>query len=182
MLPPPPVLAPPLGAADAAALDDTSGVGAVGVAVAVAELGTGAGLDGVVLDGAGVDGAVLDGAGLDGAGLEGAGLDGDGVVVQVGVGVGVGLWQWWHVPVGDGDGDRLWPQSPPPPPPGCPLSPAVEAPDSGVACAAVAPSSSIPTPRAKLQARIRMRWGISRSFSLDHSLRSFRVRQAKQGA
>src|SRR6266566_2579627 len=133
MLPPPPVLAPPLGAADAAALDDTSGVGAVGVAVAVAELGTGAGLDGVVLDGAGVDGAVLDGAGLDGAGLEGAG------------------------PVGDGDGDRLWPQSPPPPPPGCPLSPAVEAPDSGVACAAVAPSSSIPTPRAKLQARIRMR-------------------------
>ena len=102
MLPPPPVLAPPLGTAVAAALDDTSGVGAVGVGVgaaALAELVTGAGLEG---------GAGLDAGGLTGGGLDGGGVDlhvqvGDGVGV-VGVGVGVGVWQW-HPP--DGAGDEL---------------------------------------------------------------------------
>jgi hypothetical protein len=90
---------------------------------------------------------------------------------QVDVGVGDGVWQW-HRPDGDGD---------------CPFRPVAEtaaltlAADCGVACAAVAPSSSIPTPRAKQHARIRMRLGISRSFSLDHSIRSYRVaRQSRQ--
>jgi hypothetical protein len=107
MLPPPPVLAPPLGTAVAAALDDTSGVGAVGVAVA--ELGTGAGLDaggleGVAggLDGGGVDLHVQVG---DGVGVGGVGV---GVGVwhwHVGLGAGVGLWWQWHPP--DGAGDEL---------------------------------------------------------------------------
>jgi hypothetical protein len=143
MLPPPPVLAPPAGAADAltAALDDTSG--------------DGAGLEAAGLDGAGLDAGGLDAGGLDGAGLDAGGLDdvgvGVGLQVLVGVGVGVGVW------LPDGDGV---------PPPGCPLTPAAETPvaawaaDLGVACAAVAPSSNATTPRAKQPARIRMRMGM----------------------
>jgi hypothetical protein len=155
MLPPPPVFAPPAGAA---ALDEVSGDGAVAAGLgAVGEAVTEALTDG---DGAGVDGAGLEGAGLDGVGF-GVGLPvqvGFGVGV-VGVGVGVGVWQW-HFD-GDGDGDGLWP------PPGCPLTPAA---DLGVACAVVAPSSSATTPRAKQPARIRMRMGMYVTLLIARSL------------
>ena len=84
MLPPPPVLAPPVGTAVAVALSVVSGVGA-GVCGLV-ELGTGAGLDGAALDGGG-------GGGLEVGGVVGGGVVGGGVGVfeQVGVGFGVGL-------------------------------------------------------------------------------------------
>ncbi len=112
MLPPPPVLAPPLGAAPTAALDDASGAGAVGVAVTEVGDGTGAGLEAGGLDGAaGLEGgAGLDAGGLEGGGLDAGGLDDVGVgvgVVQVGVGVGFGLPWWRQLPAGDGDGDEL---------------------------------------------------------------------------
>lgn len=157
MLPPPPVLAPPVGAALALALPVVSGAGGV----AVVELGAGAAL---VELGAGVGGAVVGlVGGVGGAVVELDGV-GFGVFEHVGVGVGVGFglqwWPYWHD--GDGDGDGV----PPPPPP-------------GAACAAVAPSSSIATPRAKLHARIWIRLGISRSFWLGRSFRSNLVRQGK---
>jgi hypothetical protein len=93
MLPPPPVLAPPVGAAVALALTVVSGVG-TWVGVAVAELGAGVAVPEL---GAGVGGAVV---GLVGGGVGGAvdELDGVGfgVFEQVGVGVGVGVGlQWW---------------------------------------------------------------------------------------
>jgi hypothetical protein len=93
MLPPPPVLAPPVGAAVALALTVVSGVGGVAVAelgagVAVPELGAGVGGAVVGLVGGGVvGGAVVE---LDGVGF--------GVFEQVGVGFGVGVGvglQWW---------------------------------------------------------------------------------------
>jgi len=87
MLPPPPVLAPPVGAAE---LDDTSGAGAVG--------DTDMDGDAVVGGGAGVVGG-----GVTGGGVVGGGVD---LHVQVGVGVGgggVGV-EVWHVQVGVGVG------------------------------------------------------------------------------
>jgi hypothetical protein len=103
MLPPPPVLAPPVGTAVTAALDDTCGAGAVGATEVV--LGTGTG--GAVVGGVVVGGVV--GGGVD---LHVQVGDGFGVGV-VGVGVGFGVWQWhvglgvgvehwsWHPPDGD---------------------------------------------------------------------------------
>jgi hypothetical protein len=91
MLPPPPVLAPPVGAAVTASLDDTWGAGAVG---ATEELGTGTG-------GAVVGGVVV--GGVVGGGVVGGGVD---LHVQVGlwqwhVGLGVGVEQWSWQPPGD---------------------------------------------------------------------------------
>ena len=91
MLPPPPVLAPPLGAAVALALTVVNGAGGVGVA----ELGAGAALAEL---GAGVGGAVVGlvgGGGVGGAVVELDGV-GFGVFEHVGVGVRVGFGlQWW---------------------------------------------------------------------------------------
>jgi len=82
MLPPPPVLAPPEGAADALTLVDTRGVGGE------------------------VKGVAVVGDGLGGGGGGGGGLDGrgGGGVWQVQVGVGVGGGVRWHVHVGVGVG------------------------------------------------------------------------------
>ena len=77
MLPPPPVLAPPVGTAAALALPEVSGVG--GAVVGLVELGTGTGgaVVGLVCVGVGA-GVELDGVGF-------------GVFEQVGVGFGVGV-------------------------------------------------------------------------------------------
>ena len=81
MLPPPPVLAPPVGAALALALPVVSGAGGV----AVVELGAGAAL---VELGAGVGGAVV---GLVGGGVGGAVVELDGV--------GFGVFEQVGIPV-----------------------------------------------------------------------------------
>jgi hypothetical protein len=96
MLPPPPVLAPPLGAEVALALTVVSGAG--GAVVGLAELGTGTGLDGAGLD---LQVQVGVGVGVGGVGV-GVGLWWQ-PHVGVGVGVGVGVWVWQpHLPGGDG--------------------------------------------------------------------------------
>ena len=154
MLPPPPVLAPPTGAAElvAVAVSVTTGAGGAEVDKLGVGEGGGGGLDGRTGGGVGVGVGFWQVHVGDGVG------EGGGVgcwQVHVGVGVGVGFWQ---VHVGDGDGA------------GAVAPTLVWAADRVVACAAVPVSMNAATPKAKQPASTRIRIAISRSSSLDRSL------------
>lgn len=160
MLPPPPVLAPPPGAAELVLVADTVGIGEVDTDGDIDGLGVGTGLDG------------------GGVGRVGVGV-GVGVWhVHVGVGVGVGVWQV-HLGVGVGEGVGVWQLHVGvgvgvvlPFPPTWPLT-AAETPtlawaaDKVVACAAVPVSMNAATPKTKQPDSTRMRIAISHSSSQD---------------